>query len=70
MNHKDLRKENLIFLISIDSLVVMLNEDKTMLKRKHPIPENLNTDARTVYLVKIPSIFLTNRSIYINNMDV
>ena len=32
-------------------LVVILNDDKTMLKRKHPIPENLNTDERTVYIV-------------------
>ena len=33
------------------STVVILNEDRTKIKRKHPVPENLNTDQRTAHVV-------------------
>jgi len=32
----------------------MLNDDQTMIKRKNPIPEKLNTDERTVHVRAVP----------------
>lgn len=37
-----------------DSEVVILNDDKTLIKRKHPIPEKLNADPRTIHVRGAP----------------
>jgi len=34
--------------------VVVLNDDRTLVKRKHPVPSTLDTDARTLFIRGIP----------------
>jgi len=38
----------------LDSEVVILNDDKTLIKRKHPVPEKLNADPRTIHVSGAP----------------
>ena len=42
-----------LFFSLIFYLVIVLNDDQTLIKRKHPVPSKLDTDARTLFIVSL-----------------